>query len=94
MKIRFPFYRKSAPRRPGFAPSRPLHFEDEYADSYAGQKIQPFWIQSEGRKLPNTNFIVNNRFREFAVRDGRLTTGQRQYSGAAVARLIVEALGR
>ncbi len=73
----------------GFANS-----EEEYADSYVGQRIQPFWIESEARKLANTNFIVNSRFREFAVRDDRLITRQQQYSGAAAARLIVEALGR
>lgn len=73
----------------GFANS-----EEEYADSYVGQKIQPFWIENEARKRPNTNFIVNNHFREFAIRDGRLITGQQQYSGAAAARLMVEALGR
>jgi len=33
-------------------------------------------------------------FREFAVRDGLLVTGQQQYSGAAAARLVIEALGR
>ncbi|MGE5336887.1 MAG: hypothetical protein ACM3PU_03605 [Gemmatimonadota bacterium] len=44
--------------------------------------------------LPNTNFVVNARFREFALRDGRLITGLQQFSGAAAARLVVEALGR
>jgi putative intracellular protease/amidase len=28
------------------------------------------------------------------VRDGLLVTGQQQYSGAAAARLVIEALGR
>jgi putative intracellular protease/amidase len=72
----------------GFANS-----EEQFADSFVGQKIQPFWIEDEARKLPNTNFVVNTRFREFAVRDGRLVTGQQQFSGAAAARLVVEALG-
>lgn len=44
--------------------------------------------------MPNTNFVVDQRFREFAVRDGRLITGQQQYSGAAAARLVIEAIGR
>jgi putative intracellular protease/amidase len=72
----------------GFANS-----EEQFADSFVGQKIQPFWIEDEARKLPNTNFVVNTRFREFALRDGRLITGQQQFSGAAAARLVVEALG-
>jgi putative intracellular protease/amidase len=38
--------------------------------------------------------VVDQAFREFAVRDGRLVTGQQQFSGAAAARLVIEALGR
>jgi putative intracellular protease/amidase len=72
----------------GFANS-----EERYADEFAGQKIQPFWIEDEARKLDNTNFIVNGRFKPYAVRDGNLTTGQQQYSGSAAARLMIEALG-
>jgi putative intracellular protease/amidase len=72
----------------GFANS-----EEQFADSFVGKRIQPFWIEDEAKKLANTNFIVNTRFREFAVRDGRLVTGQQQFSGAAAARLVVEALG-
>jgi putative intracellular protease/amidase len=67
--------------------------EEQFADEYVGRKIQPFWIEDEARKLANTNFIVNGRFKPHAVRDGNLITGQQQYSGTAAARLIVEALG-
>jgi putative intracellular protease/amidase len=72
----------------GFANS-----EERFADDYVGRKIQPFWIEDEARKLENTNFITGGRFKPHAVRDGNLITGQQQYSGAAAARLIVEALG-
>ena len=72
----------------GFADS-----EEEFADSFVGQKIQPFWIEEEAKKLPNTNFIVNGRFKSHAVRDGNLITGQQQYSGTAAARLVIQALG-
>lgn len=72
----------------GFANS-----EKQHADAYAKQCIQRFWIQQEARKLANTNFLVNGRFRWFAVRGGRLVTEQQQYSGAAAARRVVEALG-
>jgi putative intracellular protease/amidase len=72
----------------GFADS-----EEAYADEFVGQKIQPFWIESEARALPDTNFVVSGRFKPFAIRDGNLITGQQQYSGAAAARLVVEALG-
>lgn len=72
----------------GFANS-----EEQYADEFVGKRIQPFRIEEEARKIPNTNFIVNGRFKPHAVRDGDLITGQQQYSGAAAARLLIEALG-
>ncbi len=67
--------------------------EEQFADEYVGQKIQPFWIEDEAKKMPETNFIVDGPFKAHAVRDGRLITGQQQYSGAAAARLVIEALG-
>ena len=73
----------------GFASS-----EERFADELVGRRIQPFWIEEEARAIPGTNFVVDQRFREFAVRDGLLVTGQQQYSGAAAARLVIEALGR
>lgn len=68
--------------------------EEDFADSFVGQRIQPFRIEEEARKIAGTNFIVDQAFRAFAVRDGRLVTGQQQFSGAAAARLVIEALGR
>lgn len=73
----------------GFANS-----EEAYADAFVGQKIQPFWIEEEARKIEGTNFIVNSMFKPFAIRDGNLITGQQQYSGGAAAELVVTALGR
>jgi putative intracellular protease/amidase len=67
--------------------------EEKFADEYVGRRIQPFWIEEEARKIPNTNFIVSGRFKSHAVRDGNLITGQQQYSGAAAARLLIGALG-
>ena len=72
----------------GFANS-----EEAFADSFAGSKIQPFWIEEEAKRMPDTNFVVNSMFKSFAVRDGNLITGQQQYSGSAAAKLVVEALG-
>lgn len=68
--------------------------EEQFADSFVGKRIQPFWIEDEARKLDGTNFVVDQMFRDFAVRDGSLVTGQQQFSGAAAARLVIEALGR
>jgi putative intracellular protease/amidase len=72
----------------GFANS-----EERFADDIVGQRIQPFWIEDEARRIPGTNFVVNSMFKPFAIRDGNLITGQQQYSGAAAARLVIEALG-
>ena len=67
--------------------------EEAFADKFVGQKIQPFWIEEKAKNIENTNFIVQSAFKSHAVRDGRLITGQQQYSGAAAARLVIEALG-
>ena len=72
----------------GFANS-----EEEYAESAVGRKIQPFWIETEARKIAGTNFVTGGALAEFAVRDGNLITGQQQVSSAAAARKIIAALG-
>jgi len=72
----------------GFADS-----EEQFADNFVGQRIQPFWIEEEAKKIANTNFITGGMFKAFAVRDGNLITGQQQFSGAAAAKLMIEALG-
>ena len=73
----------------GFANS-----EEDVADGFVGQAIQPFRIEDEARAMAGTNFIVQGPFRAHAVRDGNLITGQQQYSGVAAARLVLDALGR
>jgi len=73
----------------GFADS-----EERYADDFVGKRIQPFWIEAEAKKLPETNFIVAGKFRAHAVRDGNLITGQQQYSSGAAARLVIDTLGK
>jgi len=72
----------------GFADS-----EEQFSDNFVGKQIQPFRIETEAKKIPNSNFITGGMFKPFAVRDGHLITGQQQYSGAAAARLVIEALG-
>lgn len=73
----------------GFANS-----EEDVADAFVGQRIQPFRIEDEARRIDGTNFIVQGAFRAHAVRDGNLITGQQQYSGVAAARLVIDVLGR
>jgi putative intracellular protease/amidase len=68
----------------GFANS-----EEDFADQAVGQKIQPYRIEDEARKLPNTHFETAPPFTSFAIQDGNLISGQQQNSGAAVAELVV-----
>jgi putative intracellular protease/amidase/glyoxylase-like metal-dependent hydrolase (beta-lactamase superfamily II) len=72
----------------GFASS-----EEQFADDFVGKRIQPFWIEDEARKLPDTSFEAAGRFQAHAIRDGHLVTGQQQNSGAAAAQLVLELLG-
>ncbi len=71
----------------GFANS-----EEEYSEHAAGQKIQPFWIETEARKIEGTTFVVKDALTEHAITDGNLVTGQQQVSSAAAARQVVALL--
>lgn len=68
--------------------------EEHFADFAMKRKVQPFWIEQEARKIPDTNFVVKGPFTPYAVRDGNLVTGQQQHSGAAAAGLVLGALER
>ena len=72
----------------GFANS-----EEAYADSFAGMKIQPFWIEDEAKAIEGTNFIVDGRFKAFAVRDGNLVTAEGWTALAAFMREYMTVLG-
>jgi putative intracellular protease/amidase len=67
--------------------------EEDFADRIVGKKVMPFRIEDEARKL-SANFKKGNAFEAFAIRDGNLITGQQQHSGAEVAKLVIDALGR
>jgi len=66
--------------------------EEDYSDMSVGQKVMPYRIEDELRKR-GANYIQGGLFKDFAIRDGRLITGQQQYSGAKVAELVIAALG-
>lgn len=68
--------------------------EEDYADQAVGQKIQPYRIEDEARKIAGTTFKVAAPFTAFAIQDGNLITGQQQNSGAAAAELVVELLSK
>ena len=66
--------------------------EEDAADEAVGRTLQPFRIEDEARRIPDTRFVVGAPFRPFAVRDGHLVTGQQQASGRAAAELVLELL--
>ncbi|MGR3501029.1 type 1 glutamine amidotransferase domain-containing protein [Pseudaestuariivita sp.] len=66
--------------------------EEQYAEQAIGQKIQPFWIETEARKIAETRFEVAGAMEEHAIRDGNLITGQQQVSARAAAQEVVAAL--
>lgn len=68
--------------------------EEEFADQAVGQKIQPYRIETEARKLADTHFKVAAPFSSYAIQDGYLITGQQQNSGAAAAEMVISQLNK
>jgi putative intracellular protease/amidase len=66
--------------------------EEDFSDRFVGQKVMPFRIEDE-LKLRGANYVQGGLFKAFAVRDGRLITGQQQYSAKRVTQMLIEALG-
>jgi putative intracellular protease/amidase len=66
--------------------------EEEFSDRFVGQKVMP-WRVEDVLKQRGANYTNGGLFKAFAVRDGRLITGQQQYSGRKVAQIVIEALG-
>jgi len=66
--------------------------EEDFGDSFVGKRIMPGRIEDVLRER-GANYVQAGLFKAFAVRDGRLITGQQQYSGRKVAQLVIEALG-
>jgi hypothetical protein len=66
--------------------------EEEFSDKFVGQQVMP-WRVEDVLKERGANYVQGGLFKAFAVRDGRLITGQQQYSGRKVAQMVIEALG-
>ena len=66
--------------------------EEDYSDKFVGQKVMPWRIEDTLRER-GANYVQGGLFKAFVVRDGRLITGQQQYSGRKVAQTVIEALG-
>jgi putative intracellular protease/amidase len=67
--------------------------EEDFSDKAAGTRIMPWRVEDTFRER-GANYIQAGLFKPFAVRDGRLITGQQQYSGRKVAQLLIAALGQ
>jgi putative intracellular protease/amidase len=55
--------------------------------------VMPWRIEDELKAL-GANYVEAGMWKGFALRDGNLITGQQNFSGAEVARLVIETLGR
>jgi putative intracellular protease/amidase len=66
--------------------------EEAYSDSFVGETVMPFRLEDAFRER-GANYVQGGLFKAFVVRDGRLITGQQQYSGRKVAQALIEILG-
>jgi len=66
--------------------------EEEIVDKAYSKQVQPFRIETEAKKNPNTRFVQGPPYRPFAVRDGLLISGQQGSSGAKTGELVIQAL--
>ncbi|WP_448785224.1 type 1 glutamine amidotransferase domain-containing protein [Brucella intermedia] len=66
--------------------------EEEEVNAAFGMTLNEYTIQSEAAGIKGTSFLCRSANEPFAVRDGRLITGQQQYSSSLTAELVVEAL--
>jgi putative intracellular protease/amidase len=66
--------------------------EEEFSDRFVGQRVMP-WRVEDALRERGANYVQGGLFKGYAVRDGRLITGQQQYSGRKVAQMLIEALG-
>lgn len=66
--------------------------EEEMNNQAVGFKLNEYTIESEARKNSKTNYEAAGPLEPFAIRDGRLITGQQQHSSALFSELVIEAL--
>ena len=67
--------------------------EEEMNNQAAGGiKINEYTIETEAKKNPKTNYEAKAPLTPFAIRDGRLITGQQQHSSALFSDLVIQAL--
>jgi putative intracellular protease/amidase len=67
------------------------NLEEDFGNKAAGVEIMP-WRLEDVLRARGANYVQAGLFKAFAVRDGRLITGQQQYSGREVTRLAIDML--
>jgi putative intracellular protease/amidase len=68
------------------------NIEEDFGNAATGVEIMPWRLEDAVRERGG-NYVRAGLFKAFAVRDGRLVTGQQQYSGRAVAAIVIDMLG-
>jgi len=66
--------------------------EEDEVNAAFGITLNDYTIESEVAGIVGTSFLCRPANEPFAVRDGRLITGQQQYSSGITAELVLEAL--
>lgn len=66
--------------------------EEDEINSAFGITVNEYTIESQARLIPDTRFVSEPPNTPFAVRDGRLITGQQQHSSVLASELMLEAL--
>lgn len=67
------------------------NLEEDFSNEAAGVEIMP-WRLEDNLRARGANYVQAGLFKAFAVRDGRLITGQPQYSGRRVTYLVIDML--
>jgi putative intracellular protease/amidase len=68
------------------------NIEEDFGNTATGVEIMP-WRLEDALRERGANYVRAGLFTPFAVRDGRLVTGQQQYSGRVVAQRVIDMLG-
>lgn len=66
--------------------------EEDDVNQAFGMKLNDYTIQSEAAGIEGTTYLCRGANEPFAIRDGRLITGQQQYSSGLTAELVLDAL--
>ncbi len=66
--------------------------EKDYDNKAAGVQIMPWRLEDLLRER-GANYVMAGLFKAFAIRGGRLLTGRQQYSGRAVAAIVIDMRG-